>query len=91
MCIYTERRVGEVVLCLVAQAQSCLTLYDPMDCSPLGSFVHGNSPGKITGSVLPFCSPGDLPDPGIKPRSPESPEEQVVSLLLSHWGSQIST
>ena len=21
-------------------------------------------------SGLPFCSPGDLPDPGIKPRSP---------------------
>ena len=21
--------------------QSCLTLCDPMDCSPLGSFVHG--------------------------------------------------
>ena len=25
--------------CLVAQ--SCLTLCDPMDCSPLGSSVHG--------------------------------------------------
>ena len=22
-------------------AQSCLTLSDPMDCSPPGSFVHG--------------------------------------------------
>ena len=22
-------------------AQSCPTLSDPMDCSPLGSFVHG--------------------------------------------------
>ena len=27
------------VLCLVAQ--SCLTLWDPMDCSPPGSSVHG--------------------------------------------------
>ena len=34
------------VLCLVAQ--SCLTLCDPMDCSPQGSFVHGDSPGKNT-------------------------------------------
>ena len=36
-----------VVLCLVAQL--CLTLCDPMDCSPPGSSVHGDSPGKNTG------------------------------------------
>ena len=36
-----------VCICLVTQ--SCLILCDPMDCSPSGSFVHGNSPGKITG------------------------------------------
>ena len=35
------------VFCLVAQ--SCLTLCNPMDCSPPGSSVHGNSPGKNTG------------------------------------------
>ena len=35
------------VLCLVAQ--SCLTLCDPMDCSPPGSSAHGDSPGKNTG------------------------------------------
>ena len=35
------------VLCLVAQ--SCLTLCDSMDCSPPGSYVHGDSPGKNTG------------------------------------------
>ena len=27
--------------------QSCLTLWDPMDCSLPGSFVHGDSPGWI--------------------------------------------
>ena len=27
-------------------AQSCSTLYDPMDCSPPGSSVHGIFPGK---------------------------------------------
>ena len=32
------------VLCLVAQ--SCLALCDPMDGSPPGSSVHGDSPGK---------------------------------------------
>ena len=28
--------------------QSCLTLCNPMDCSPPGSSVHGDSPGKNT-------------------------------------------
>ena len=37
----------DCVLWLVAQ--SCLTPYDPMDCSPSGSSVHGDSPGKNTG------------------------------------------
>ena len=35
------------MLCLVTQ--SCLTLCDSMDCSPPGSSVHGDSPGKNTG------------------------------------------
>ena len=34
------------VLCLVTQ--SCLILCDPMDCSLLGSSVHGDFPGKNT-------------------------------------------
>ena len=29
--------------------QSCLNLCDPMDSSPPGSSVHGDSPGKNTG------------------------------------------
>ena len=33
-----------------------------------------------------FPSPGDLPERGIEPTSPEL---QVDSLLLSHWGSPI--
>ena len=28
-------------------AQSCLTLYDPMDCSPPGSSVHGISQARV--------------------------------------------
>ena len=50
-------------------AQSCLTLCDRMDCSPPGSSVLGFSRQKYW-SGLPFLSPGDLPDPRIKPRSP---------------------
>ena len=43
----------------VKEAQSCPTLFDPMDCSPW------NSPGQNT-----FPSPGDLPNPQMVPRSP---------------------
>ena len=49
--------------------QSCLTLYDPMDSSLPGSSVHGISRQEYW-SGLPFPSPGDLPNPGIKPGSP---------------------
>ena len=36
------------LLCLCLVTQSCLTLCDPRDCSPPGSSVHGDSPGKNT-------------------------------------------
>ena len=35
-------------MCVCLVTQWCLTLYDPMDCSPPGSSVHGNSPGRNT-------------------------------------------
>ena len=34
---------------MCAVLSRCLTLCDPMDCSPPGSSVHGGSPGKNTG------------------------------------------
>ena len=52
----------------VLVAQSCLTLCDPMDCSPTRLSIHG-FPRQEYWSGLPCASPGDLPDPGIKPRS----------------------
>ena len=53
----------------LAVTQSCLTLCDPMDCSPPRSPVHGILQQDYW-SGLPFPSPGNLPDPGIEPRSP---------------------
>ena len=38
-------------------------------------------------SGLPFPTPGDLPDPGIEPKSLTSPALQVGSLLLRDLGS----
>ena len=56
------------MLCLVTQ--SCPTLCDPMDCSPPGSFVHGDSLDKNTRGGLSCPPPEDLPNPEIEHRSP---------------------
>ena len=53
-------------------AQQCLTLCNPMDCSPPGSSGYWNFPGKKYWSGLPFPSPGDLLDQG-------------QNLCLLHW------
>ena len=53
-------------MCLVSQ--SCQTLCDPIDSSLQGSSVTGFLRQEYW-SRLPFPSPGDLPDPGIKATS----------------------
>ena len=49
--------------------QSCLTLSNPMDCSPPGSSVHGIFQARILQWGCHFLLQ-DLPNPGIKPGSP---------------------
>ena len=49
--------------------KSCPTLCNPMDCSPLGSSVHGILQARIL-EWVPFPSLGDLSDPAIEPVSP---------------------
>ena len=49
--------------------QSCLTLCDPMDCSPPGSLSVKFSRREYW-SGLPCPPPGDLSDPGTEPGSP---------------------
>ena len=49
----------------VLVTQSCPTLFDPRDSNPPGS--------------LPFPPPGDLPDPGIKLRSPALQADSLLS------------
>ena len=48
----------------VKVAQLCLTVCDPLDYT-----VHGTLQARIL-EWVPFPSPGDLPNPGIEPRSP---------------------
>ena len=52
--------------------QLCLTLCDPIDCSPPDSSVHGFSRQEYW-SGLPCPPPEDLNDPGIEPPPPASP------------------
>ena len=59
-------------------AQSCPTLCDPMDCSPLSMRFSRQE----YWSGLPFPSPGDLPNPGIKPGSPELQSDALLSKPL---------
>ena len=51
------------MLCLVSQ--SCLTLCKTIDCSPPGSSVHGDSPGKNTGVGCHALLQGIFPTQGL--------------------------
>ena len=52
--------------------QLCLTICNPMNCSPAGSSVHRILQVRILewGAI---SSSGDLTHPGIKPASPAAP------------------
>ena len=56
--------------CLVAQ--SCLTLCNPMHCGLPGQRMPKGFSRQEYWSGLPFPSSGNLPNPGIESRSPES-------------------
>ena len=52
-------------MCVHARlCQSCLTLCNPMDCSPLGSSVYEDSPGKNTGMGCHALLQGIFPTQG---------------------------
>ena len=77
-------REGEVsyVWCLVAQ--SCPTLGDPTDCSPPGSSVHGDSPGKNTGVDCYALPQRNFPTQGLNSGLPHC--RQII-YQVSHQGS----
>ena len=72
-------------LLLFLVSKFCLTLCNPMDCSPPGSSAYGISQARILEWVA-MPSSGGLLDPGIKPTSPH---QQVDTLPLGHQGSLI--
>ena len=73
----------------VKSLQSCLTLCDPMDCSPPGSFVHGILQARILEWVAAPSSGSSWSR--IEHMSPVALALQADSLLLSHLGSLLKT
>ena len=69
------------VLC-VSHAQSCPTVYNPMDCSPSGSSLPGNFPGRSTGVGCHFLLQGifltQVSNLGL-------PCSRQILYHLSHW------
>ena len=61
-----------------------LTLCDPVDCSPLGSSVHGDSPGKNNGVRSHPLLQGVFPTQGSNPGLPHC---RRILYQLSHEGS----
>ena len=60
-------------------AKSCLTLYNPMDCSPPESSVHEILQARVLECVA-VSSPGNLLNPGL-------PHCRQILYHLSHQGS----
>ena len=71
-----------VSLCCCSVGRSCLTLCDPMDCSPPGSWFLGpwGFSQQEYQSGLPCPPPGDLPSPGIEYRSAALQEDFFYQL-----------
>ena len=65
--------------------QSCPTLCNPMDCSPQAPLSMGFLRQEYW-SGCHFLLQGDLPDPGIEPKSPAL---QADSLSTKLWGKPI--
>ena len=61
-CLLLGRKAMTNLVTLVTQA--CLTLWDPMDCSPLGSSVHGLLQARIMEWIALSSSRGSSPPRG---------------------------
>ena len=57
----------ETGVCVCLVTQSFLTLCDPTDCSPPGSSVHGDSPGKNIETGCLFLLQGIFQIQGLNP------------------------
>ena len=79
---YCMRRVCTIT-------QSCLTLYNPMDCNPPGSSVHGIFQARILGAGCHFLLQWIFPTQGWNPCLFNLLHCQVDSLPQCHLGSPL--
>ena len=82
----------EMLLCMCAKSlQLCLTLCNPMDCSPPGSSVHGVLQARILEWVAIYPPPQDPPSSGIKPWSPALWADSLPSEPLRWFEPPVNT
>ena len=77
-------RTSMINLVKVKSLSRVPTLCDPIDCSPLGSSVHGNFPGKSAGVGCHFLLQGIFLTQGSNPGLPHC---RHMLYRLSHQGS----
>ena len=69
-------------MCVCLVTQSCPTLCDPMDCSPPGYSLHGDSPDKNTAVGCHALLQGIFPTQGSNPGLPHC--RQILCHLSHH-------
>ena len=85
LCVWWSLCFMFWVLCVFVHlvAQSCQTLWNPMEDSPPGSSVHGDSPGKNTRVGCHVLLQGIFPTQEANPGFPHS---RQILYHLSHQG-----
>ena len=63
--------------------KSCVRLCNPMDCSPPGSSIHGDFPGKHTEVGCHALLQGIFPTQGLNPDLPHY--RQILNQLILWW------
>ena len=81
---HLKHLVSCAVLCLVVHLGP--TLCDPMDCSPPGSSLHGDSPGKNAGVGYQALLQWIFPTQGLNLGCPHC---RLILYQLSHQGSPL--
>ena len=76
------------IVCVVSRSVMFDSL-QPQDCSPPGSSVHGDSPGKNTGVGCYALPQGIFPTQGIEPRSPTLQGDSLHEPPWKSWEGQI--
>ena len=76
--MFTAHEYLCVCVCVHLAVKSHLTPCNPMECSPLGCFVHGILQARIL-EWIAFPSLVDLHDPRIDPGSPALQEDSLPS------------